>query len=230
MPPCCSTSIQTKTMRHWSVPRYKNGTGISSSPPTQRPCRGKNSLPLRGAPTESSLTSPKSLMQAGRLSARLPSFAVAMAAASRSSFPCVSMREPRKRRQGLNGRSKSSAIIYGSSMKSSEFAYLLQKIQVMLLADQEREKTGEHHFTIIHGHAKRLVPGGPLVCAPGEIILAVQYGRGEDATSIDFSVKDMLIFDCLARHSEFGQSAGQLVANFAHDPFVRHHGENSGAD
>jgi len=115
-------------------------------------------------------------------------------------------------------------------MKSSEFAYLLQKIQVMLLADQEREKTGEHHFTIIHGHAKRLVPGGPLVCAPGEIILAVQYGRGEDATSIDFSVKDMLIFDCLARHSEFGQSAGQLVANFAHDPFVRHHGENSGAD
>jgi hypothetical protein len=97
---------------------------------------------------------------------------------------------------------------------------VLEKVDLLLAELGELRAQGPH-FRIRHRFHK---PG--TACSPGEEILAVcLIHRGEEY-SLRLSMALRILFDYLARHSRFPQSATQIEAGVRADRFYSHQAQS----
>lgn len=67
------------------------------------------------------------------------------------------------------------------------------------------------------------------LCTPGEAIAAAFLWHRQQKICLPFGYRTSLLFDYLARHKRFAQSATQIAAGMSIDPFIRRHGAYAGA-
>jgi hypothetical protein len=96
---------------------------------------------------------------------------------------------------------------------------ILEKVD-LLVAELMELRTRGPHFRICHRFHK---PG--TVCAPGEEILAVCLVHRGQEYSLRLSLALRILFDYLARHSRFAQSATQIEVGIRADRFYTNHAE-----
>jgi hypothetical protein len=91
----------------------------------------------------------------------------------------------------------------------------------LLLTELGVLRSSGPRFIIVH----RFQEAG--YCAPGEEVAAVYLAHRSAEVVVPLSVTLRILFDFLAKHSRFPQSASQIAAAIAVDPFYRNHGANA---
>ena len=104
---------------------------------------------------------------------------------------------------------------------NDEFSEVIEKIDLLLAERRELSAMGPH-FRIVHRFRE---PGTD--CAPGEEIAAVFLVHRGRESLVPLSTALLLLFEHLARHSRFPQSASQIAASMSADPFFKKHGANA---
>jgi hypothetical protein len=95
---------------------------------------------------------------------------------------------------------------------------VLEKVELLLAELTELRSQGPH-FRIHHRFHKPATD-----CLPGEEVLAVCLVHRGREYSLHLSLALRLIFDYLARHPRFPQSAAQIEAGIRADCFYKKHG------
>jgi len=102
-------------------------------------------------------------------------------------------------------------------MQNEYRSILLHYIDLIFAEIAEMRSSGPH-FRIYHRFRK---PG--TNCAPGEEILAVCFVHRGQEYHLRLSLALRILFDYLARHSRFPQSASQIEAGVRADRFSARH-------
>src|ERR1035441_9704188 len=100
----------------------------------------------------------------------------------------------------------------------SEYKSILLHYIDLLFAEMAELRSSGPHFRIYHRFRK---PGTD--CAPGEEILAVCLVHRGREYHLRLSLALRILFDYLARHSRFPQSASQIAAGVRADRFSAQH-------
>jgi hypothetical protein len=104
---------------------------------------------------------------------------------------------------------------------NDELGSVVEMVDLLLAEFRETASSGPH-FRITHRFRE---PGTD--CAPGEEVAAAYLVYRSREFFIPLPTTLLLLFDFLARHSRFPQSAAQIIAAIHADPFYRRHGENA---
>jgi hypothetical protein len=100
---------------------------------------------------------------------------------------------------------------------------VLEKVDLILTEIAEIRLRGPH-FRIFHRfHSSHL----RTACAPGEEVFAVCLIHLGREYFLPLSLSLRILFDYLARHSRFPQSAAQIEAGIRNDPFSMQHAHNA---
>lgn len=103
-----------------------------------------------------------------------------------------------------------------------ELILVLDEVDLLVAELRELRERGPH-FRIYHRFHK---PG--TICAPGEEIAAICLVHRGREYPLRLSLSLRILFDYLARHNRFPQSASQIEAGIRADPFYARHSMNSG--
>lgn len=102
-----------------------------------------------------------------------------------------------------------------------KFATVRQGVD-LLLAERGDIAAAGHQFRILHRFRE---PG--TACAAGEEVAVVELVYRGNTILIPLSLTLRLVFDFLAHHYHFPQSAAQITAAMKADPFYQRHGANA---
>ena len=93
----------------------------------------------------------------------------------------------------------------------------------LLIAEMNHLRSAGPHFRILH----RFHVPGSIGCLPGEEVFAVFLVYRGREYQLRLSLAQRLIFDFLARHSRFAQSARQIELGIRADEFYKLHAKNA---
>jgi len=98
---------------------------------------------------------------------------------------------------------------------------VIEQVDLLLLELRTLRSEGPH-LRVIHRFRH---PGSE--CGPGEEIVAIHLVHRAREFLVPLSCSLLLVFDYLAHHSHFPQSAAQITAGMKADPFYYKHGANA---
>lgn len=98
---------------------------------------------------------------------------------------------------------------------------VLDKVD-LLVAEISQLRTAGPHFCIVH---RFRIPGSR--CLPGEEVFSVFLVYREREYHLRLSLALRILFDFLARHSRFPQSARQIELGIRADEFYKRHARNA---
>jgi hypothetical protein len=101
---------------------------------------------------------------------------------------------------------------------NDEFLPILDEVDLLVAEMHELHASGPH-FRIYHRFHRQ-----GTVCAPGEEILAICFIHRGKEYHLKLSLALRILFDYLARHSRFPQSATQIEAGIRASRFYTEHG------
>ena len=94
----------------------------------------------------------------------------------------------------------------------------------LLMAERAHLVARGPHFCIYHRYWEP-----ETICTPGEAISDIELWHRTKRISVPLSLRQMLLFDYLARHQHLAQCAAHIAAHLSVDPFTRQHGAYAGA-
>lgn len=107
----------------------------------------------------------------------------------------------------------------------NELEPIIRAIKLLAAEQAELTESGPR-FIVVH----RFSQPGTLFCTPGEAIAEVVLSHRTKRIPLPLSLRQLLLFDYLARHQCLTQCAAHIATGLNCDPFTRRHGAHCGAN